>query len=1083
MKMLFLMAALILPHALDAQVLYGSITGNVTDKSGAVVPGARAEALNVDTGVSRQTLSDEHGTYAFGDLQAGKYRVTIQAQGLSKLVQENIELESNTVRRVDAALDVAVVNESVFVTMDASTVSLQTDRVEVNTQIPQRLIEDMPLPNSRNFQSLLDLVPGVSPPAASHSEAGNPTGALATNVNGTSYNNNGTRVDGAVNGYPWLPEIIAYVPPAEAIQGVSVSTGNYDAEQGMAGGSAVNVTMKSGTNSFHGAAWEYNTISALKARNFFYKGGPNNPKYINNQFGATFGGPIKKNKLFFFWAYERMMKRQAASAFQSVPLAQIRQGDFSITSTVIYDPQTGNADGTGRTQFPGNKIPANRFNSAAVQMAALLPLPTQGGTSSNYFAIGHYYFNKYSSDIKINYTPSERSTVFGRYSFLPYDIFDPPSLGAAGGAALNGGQPGHAVGTVRNTAVGGTYTISPTLLVDGAVGYTRQSISGRNVDIGTNFGSDVLKIPGTNGSLDLQGGIPFFSVSGWTSFGNPNVSNPFVFRDNQYTVSGNASWIKPKHSMRFGFDYVRYGINHFQPQLKYGARGGFAFTGGLTTRNGGAASNAYNGWADFLLGLPQAMGKDYQFINPGTVRESSVGLYARDQFQVHKNLTITYGLRYEFYPLSSRDHFGFDRYDPTTNQVLLGGLGGVPRNTGVDAGLGVIAPRLGVAWRLGQKTVIRAGYGITVDPNNFRAMRDAYPAVISQQLSGLTSYRAAGSLETGLPPVDFPDINTGKLVFPAGLGTTTYPTSIHRGYIQSYNFTLQRQIGSGINLQAGYVGTRSVRQFAHVNINAAAPGTGNAGRPLNVLWGNSSDIVVVEPYNSSRYNSLQTQASKRFHGGSQIRLAYTFSRAIDYGDNSDSSLTWAWGPMQYRNKALAGYDRTHNLKLFGTYDLPFGRGHQLFNRGIAKMIAGGWQVNAIMSRVSGSPFTVGSSGTSLNAPGNTQTADQILPDVEIFGGVTGYFDTKAFASVTGVRFGNSGRNILRGPGYFNLDSSVFRSFRVREGVRIQFRAEAFGATNTPRFANPSATVTSGGFGNITSSSGERQLRFAMKLNY
>src|SRR6266567_1500793 len=230
MKMLFLLAALILPHALDGQVLYGSITGNVTDKSGAAVPGAKIEALNVDTGVSRQALSDEHGTYAFGDLQAGRYRVTFQAQGLSKLVQENVELESNTVRRVDAALDVAVVNETVYVTVDASTVSLQTDRVEVNTQIPQRLIEDMPLPNSRNFQSLLDLVPGVSPPAASHSEAGNPTGALATNVNGTSYNNNGTRVDGAVNGYPWLPEIIAYVPPAESIQAVSVSTGNYDAE-------------------------------------------------------------------------------------------------------------------------------------------------------------------------------------------------------------------------------------------------------------------------------------------------------------------------------------------------------------------------------------------------------------------------------------------------------------------------------------------------------------------------------------------------------------------------------------------------------------------------------------------------------------------------------------------------------------------------------------------------------------------------------------------------------------------------------------------------------------------------------------
>ena len=1079
--MRFVCAFLLLPLSLHAQVLYGSITGNITDKTGAAVPAAHVEALNVNTGVARETISDEHGSYLFSDLQPGKYRVTIKSPAFSTMVQNNIELDANTVRRADARLDLAVVSETVSVTVDVSTVALQTDRVEVNTQITQQQVEDLPLPNTRNFQSLLDLVPGVTPPAASHSEAGNPTGALATNVNGTSYNNNGTRIDGAVNGYPWLPEIIAYVPPAEAIQGVSVSTGNYDAEQGMAGGSAVNVSMKSGTNSYHGSAWEYNTISALKAHTFFRREGSDKPKYINNQFGLTVGGPIRRNKLFFFADWERTLKRQAASGLQSVPLAPMRTGDFSFTSTVIYDPQTGNADGTARTQFPGNKIPANRLSPAAVIMANLLPLPTQSGNSSNYFAIDRYYFNRDNVDVKINYNPNSRSTVWGRYSFLPYDIFDPPSLGAAGGGALNGGQPGHAIGTVRNGAIGGTYTVTPTLLFDGNVGYTRQTISGRNVDLDKNYGLDVLHIPGTNGTLDLQAGYPFFSVSGWTSFGNPNVSNPFVFRDNQYTVQGNMSWVRSRHSFRFGFDFVKYGINHFQPQLKYGARGGFSFPGGITSRNGGAASNSFNAWADFMLGAPQAMGKDYQYINPGTVRESSTGIYGRDQWQASKSLTITYGFRYEMYPLSSRDHFGFNRYDPATNLVLLGGLGGVPRDTGVDAGHGVFAPRLGIAWRLGQKTVIRTGYGITVDPNNFRAMRDAYPAVISQQLSGATSYIAAGSLATGLPPVAFPDLNQGKLVFPTGLGTSTYPDQIRRGYIESYNFTIQRQLPWGINLQSGYVGTYSIRQFAHVNINVAPPGTGNAGLPLNKLWGNSSSITVVEPFNSSRYNSIQTQAVKRFHGASQLRLAYTFGKAIDFSDNSDSGLTWPLPSIIYRNKAVAGYDRTHNLKLFGTYELPFGRGHQLLNHGIGRAIAGGWQLNAVMAHVSGTPFSVSSSGTSLNAPGNSQTADQVLPDVEILGGLTPYFDPKAFAAVTGVRFGSTGRNILRGPGYFNLDSSVFRTFPIAERFRVQFRAEAFNTTNTPRFGNPAATVTSGGFGNITSAGNERQLRFAMKL--
>lgn len=1073
----------LLPASLEAQVLYGSINGNVTDKSGLPMASAKAEALNTETGISKQAVTDSHGAFLFNDLQPGIYKVTISATGFGTSVQNGIQLDANTSRRIDVSLEVSQMNQSV--TVDASAVTLQADRVEVNMQISDREVEDLPLTGSRNFQSLLDLVPGVSPPAASHSEAGNPTGALATNVNGSSYNNNGTRIDGAVNGYPWLPEIIAYVPPAESIQAVSVSTGNYDAEQGMAGGSAVNVTMKSGGNAFHGAAWEYNTISKLNAKNFFYRGGPNLPKFINNQFGLTSGGPIKKNKIFYFADWERTMKRQAASGTYTVPNDLMRAGNFSFTTAKIYDPTTGTATGTGRTQFPGNIIPTSRLSFAAMTMAALFPEPNTGtGVSANYFGVNRYFFNRDNIDIKINYNPNYKSSVFTRYSQITYNLFDPPQLAAAGGGATNGGQPGNAIGTVRNAAVGGTYTITPSLLADGNIGYTRQSIGGRDVDITKNWGSDILKIPGTNGSLDLQGGQPNFSVSGITGFGNTNVSNPFQFRDNQYTVGANLSWIKRSHSMRFGVDWVDSQINHFQPQLKYGARGGFTFTGGVTTLNGGSAtSTPYNSWADFMLGLPQAMGKDYQYINPGTVREKSIGLYARDQWQVLHNLTVTLGMRYEDYPLAHRDHTGFNRYDPTTNLELIGGQGGVPFDTGMDIGHGVFAPRLGIAYRIGEKTVIRTGYGMTVDPNNFRTLRDAYPAVISQQLTGPNSYSPAGSLAIGLPAVVFPDITQGKLVLPSTLGTSTFPQTVRRGYIESYNFTIQRDMGHGFSVQSGYVGTMSIRQFASVNINASTPNGGNAGEPLDILFGNISTISMLEPFNSSRYNSLQTTAVKRFRGGNSIRMSHTWGRAIDFNDNSDSGLTWNWVPILQRNKALAGYDRTSNFKLYGTYDLPFGRSQRWLTHGFVNKIAGGWQLNGIMALVSGIPFTVSASATSLNSPGNAQTANQILPTVEIFGGLTPYFDTKAFAAPSGAGvFGNTGRNILRGPGYFNLDGSVFRNFRITERFKLQFRTEAFGLTNTPHFNNPGATI-GGGFGNITGSSGQRQLRFAMKLNY
>src|ERR1019366_4198322 len=513
----FALAAVMLPLSLKAQVLYGSITGNVTDKSGLPMSSAKAEALNTGTGTARQSTTDSRGAFMFNDLQPGVYKVTISAAAFGTAVENNIQLDANTVRRVDVSLELSGVNQSV--TVDASAVTLQADRVTVNTQISDKEVEDLPINGARNFQSLLDLVPGVTPPAASHSEAGNPSGALATNVNGASYNNNGTRVNGTVNSYPWLPEIVAYIPPAESIQAVSVSTGNYDAEQGFAGGSAVNVTMKSGTNAIHGAAWEYNTVSKLNAKNFFYRAGPDLPKFIQNQFGLTTGGPIRKNKLFYFADWERTLKRQAASGTESVPLDLMRQGNFSFTTTRIYDPLTGATNGAGRTQFPGNIIPTSRLSFAAVTMAALMPLPNNGTAStSNYFAVGHYYFNRDNIYIKINYNPNDKSMVFGRYSQITYDVFDPPALGAAGGAALNGGQPGHALGTVRNSAVGGTYTITPSLLVDGNVGFTRQAISGKDVDINQNWGTDILKIPGTNGSLNLQGGQPYFNVSSYTAF-------------------------------------------------------------------------------------------------------------------------------------------------------------------------------------------------------------------------------------------------------------------------------------------------------------------------------------------------------------------------------------------------------------------------------------------------------------------------------------------------------------------------------------------------------------------------------------
>jgi hypothetical protein len=335
-----------------------------------------------------------------------------------------------------------------------------------------------------------------------------------------------------------------------------------------------------------------------------------------------------------------------------------------------------------------------KIDPAALIMIGLLPQPNRTVFPNNYQATGTYEFNRDNADFKVNYNPSDKTTVFGRYSFSPSDIFDPPSLGAAGGDATAGGQPGRAPGLIQSVSIGGTHIISPRLLFDVVAGYTRQRLGAQNIDIDKNYGLDVLRIPGTNGPDALQGGYPRFTIASFSSIGNPNVSNPFLFRDNQYVANANLSWMRGAHSLRFGFEFANYQINHFQPQASNGPRGGFNFNGGLTSLNGGPAPGIYNGWADFLLGLPQSMGKDVQYQNPATVRMPSYGLYARDQWQVSRKLTVDYGMRYEYYPAPRRDHFAGERYDPATDKVFRGGY---------DVGKGQIAPRVGIAYRLDDK--------------------------------------------------------------------------------------------------------------------------------------------------------------------------------------------------------------------------------------------------------------------------------------------------------------------------------------------------------------------------------------------
>jgi hypothetical protein len=698
-------------------------------------------------------------------------------------------------------------------------------------------------------------------------------------------------------------------------------------------------------------------------------------------------------------------------------------------------------------------------------------------------------------------------------------------------------QPGNAPSIVQSVGIGGTYAFRPNLLLDANIGYLRQGMSAKNTDLGKNWGTDYFGIPGTNGTCSLCGGQPGFNFTTISGMGNTANSNPFEFRDNTYVSAANLSWTKGKHSTRYGIEFDRFSINHFQPQNTYGPRGGFQFTGGLTSLTGGAAPDVFNSWADFMLGLPHLLQKDTQYLNPATSRENVWAFYAQDQWQATEKLTVNYGIRYEYYPIATRDHSGLDIFNPADGNLYVEGSAGVPPGVAVHVGKGMIVPRLGLAYRIDSKTVARVGFGLSTNPDSFRNVLTTYPSVVSQTITGNTanvspvinglpdtigegSVISTSSYYDGIPVLSAPALSPsspsvalGTLGTPAGsLGASTLPLNYRRGYYESYNAALERQFPGNVTLNATYVGEQIRREVPNgLNINAnQAPGQTAAQQPMKALYGITAGITSLTPMGTGNYNALQVQAKKRFAADSFVQVNYTWSRSInDYGDQSDGEGGPFTDMIAYwrLNRGVAGFDRTHNVEIFGNYVLPFGKGQAHLQHGPAGYILGGWSLSGSLSRESGTPFTVTGSTGSLgpSTAGSSQFADVISKSNMILGGHNGsqpYFNPANFAdpsvaqkaqsgsscsstNIAVCRFGTAGLHSLRGPGLTNPSISVARTFPITERFSTEFRAEAFNFANTPQFNNPNASVTGGSFGYITSTVGNsnRELRFSGRLSF
>ncbi|HSU59257.1 MAG TPA: TonB-dependent receptor, partial [Bryobacteraceae bacterium] len=526
--------------------------------------------------------------------------------------------------------------------------------------------------------------------------------------------------------------------------------------------------------------------------------------------------------------------------------------------------------------------------------------------------------------------------------------------------------------------------------------------------------------------------------------------------------------------------------------------GYFDFGGSVTTLNLGngnaTSTNQFNDYAQFLLGLSDNTQKGEQYILM-TGREWQLGWFAQDRWQVSKKLTVSLGLRYELYPLMTRCcGKGIERYDPTTNDVYMGGRGSVPVDAGISVSHKLFAPRVGLAYRIDEKTVVRAGYGLNYDPLAYsRPLRGFYPLTINNNYLAPNSFSVAdlgggvpATLANGIPPVVGPDLSTGIVPLDPTASERSPNSFIHRGYVQSWNFTLERQLPGQVVLSTGYVGQHTVHQLADYDINAGFPGSGTALLPQAGI-GRTVPTSMWDGYLSAEYNSLQVALNKQFSKGLMLKGAYTWSHAIDYADDDGwAGVDWNYAPDFQRNRASAGFDHRQVFTLGWVYQLPFGPGKKYVSTGIASKILGDWQFSGIENCYTGAPMYIYASGASLNAPDNTQTADQVMSNVPFIGGVgpgAYWYNPAAFAPVTAQRFGTSGRNILAGPGVWNTDMSISRIFPIRENVKFEFRTEFYNLPNTSHFNGPDNSVNDSTFMQVTSSYGERNIRFAGRFSW
>ena len=1050
------------------------VTGVVLDPTNAVVAGATVTALNAATGLRRETKSNASGVYAIPSLQPGSYDLNVARDGFKPVSQTGLHLEVDQVARVDFHLEIGNTTETVNVTGAAAL--MQTETASLGQEIDNKRVVTLPL-NGRDYTQLVTLSPGASPNRYSRASNGfslNGGTTLQTTLllDGTDNKNYEIGLD--------TGDINALSPSIDALQEFKIETANYSAEYGRSANGIISATIKSGTNGFHGDLFEFLRNDALDANDFFANaGGLRRQPLRRNQFGATLGGPIVRNHSFFFVSYQGTRLSQNTSGLTTVPTGNAAAG--SLGSTNIYDPL--NVVNGLRQRFANNTIPANRLDPLGLKVASLYPAANLPGASNNYAYSQAGSTTTDEIDSRFDQQISTKDTLFARFSrgwgqIEQGGVFAAPGNGGNGSINATGGFPWQKPLLAWSVAAGETHLFTPSLVNDFHAGFADNSSNQLTLAAQPMFAQfgfqGIPQLPGING-------LPDITVTGFSALGDRTFS-PNLKHVRLAQLRDTLSWNHGKHDIHFGGEAMR--MYNFADSANL-PRGTFNFNGQFTSQTPGKGSGS--ALADLLLGQSASAGLGT--IQVMHLRSISYGFFVNDSWKATPWLTLNVGVRYDIQtPYWERDNRQSNAIvDPSSPQfgtLVPAQNGSILNRSFSNLDTNNIAPRIGLAWKLNDKTVIRSGFGIFYGNFGYIGNNDSGTAN-PPYLVNVTVPTATTSAVSSVPlsagfPAGF--VDPARVANPSLFGIAKdFPMPA----VDQWNLSLQRQIAKSSTLTTSYVGSSSSYVSGLIDINQPIPGPGavNPRRPLPAI----GQIEYQSPYGHASYHALQVSFDRRLSQGLSVTTSYTWSHSIDNVHSHEDSVGGAF-PQNPRDwgaeRSSSGFDLRQRLVASAIYEIPVGRaGGMLGANKALRTILGGWQAGGIFVAQSGSPVSPSITPNPANTTGTARpdaVCNSNLPSGER--SIYRWFNTSCFQPAVAYRYGNAGRNTILSPGLINVDFLGARSFHFTETRYVEFRAEFFNLTNTAHFGSPNANIGTAQAGTITStSSPSREIQFGLKV--